>query len=244
MTRWLPTFAAVCLAWASTGFVVAQTPYAPTPGLFPNDAPAAPLTTAPLTTTPPSTAPNPIPSAVPQGTVVQTSVQHATVQPSVALSPPEARASKPLQLPGASNTDGKPRSGAASGFGTMLAALGVVLGLFLAAVALLRRGMPKPAKLLPKEAVEVLGRIPLPGRCQGHLIRVGNKIALVGFNGGHGESLVEITDPVEVDRLAGLCVQDDPHSATTSFRGIVDQFFKEKTPAAADNLSRAEDADA
>ena len=217
-----PLFAAVAfvVALAATGSN-AQTPspYAPAPSLFPAGASATPLQTTP-----------------PVGDVQPTSHQQT-----VSLSPPEARANKPLQLPAAPGSDAsKSKTGGASGFGTMLAALGVVLGLFLAVVGLLRRGMPKPARMLPKEAVEVLGRIPLPGRCQGHLIRVGNKIALVGFNGGVGETLVEITDPLEVDRLAGLCRQDDPHSATTSFRGIVDQFFKEKPPAALDAAGRQE----
>jgi flagellar protein FliO/FliZ len=228
MSRSLAVFVAVAFAWTTGDAARAQTPYAPTPGIFPEPAAAAPLPTSP----------GAVPTAVPQGTVQQTSHQQ-----SVALSPPEPRANAPLQLPGAPSGDAsRPRG--PSGFSTMITALVVVLGLFLAVVGLLRRGMPKPARMLPKEAVEVLGRIPLPGRCQGHLIRVGNKIALVGFNGGHGEPLVEVTDPIEVDRLAGLCMQDDPHSATTSFRGIVEQFFREKNPApiAADRNPEADDA--
>jgi flagellar biogenesis protein FliO len=209
---------AVLIAAQAT-LVAAQQPYAPAaPGTFPADAAATPLT----------------------GVQQPSDVRQTSVEQPLPLAPP-ARANTPLQLPAAPGADAaRNKTTGAAGFGTMLAALGVVLGLFLGAVALLRRGMPKPAPTLPKEAVEVLGRIPLPGRCQGHLIRVGNKIALVGFQGGHGEPLVEITDPLEVDRLAGLCRQEDPYSATTSFRGIVDQFFKEKMPGARDAAAATE----
>jgi flagellar biogenesis protein FliO len=198
---------ALLLGRASVG--EAQTPYPPPPALLPEATDATPLTpSAPL------------------------AVEPGAVRQAVAISPPDARANTPLSLPAAPNADAaRSRSGAGSGFGTMLAALGVVLGLFLAVVALMRRGMPAQARMLPKEAVEVLGRTVLPGRRQGHLIRVGNKIALVSFSTGGADTLVEITDPAEVDRLAGLCLADDPQSATNSFRGIVEQFFKDK-PAA------------
>jgi flagellar biogenesis protein FliO len=216
------------LAGLPTTSVVAQSPYdapprgeSPTPGFLPSVAPSA----APLI---PPTEP-----AAPQ-----------PVQQAVALSPPDARTPTKLALPAA--PDGKtPRtSGGGSGFASILGALVVVVGLFLAVAALLRRGMPKQARLLPIEAVEILGRLPLPGRQQGHLIRVGNKIALVSFSTGTAESLVEITDPVEVDRLAGLCRQHDPHSATTSFRGVVEQFFRDKPTAPRNAAATAEDDDA
>jgi len=220
--------AAACgLPWPRD--VAAQTPYpveparhesfvAPlpgggaSPGLFPATQPVAPIE-----------ATTPSPAASPPGAA-------APVQPAVALSPPEARAARlPLPSAGGDSADSTARSGSGSGTFTVIAALVVVLGLFFAAASLLKRTMPAQARLLPKEAVEILGRTALPGRRQGHLIRVGNKIALVSFSGGGGaETLVEITDPIEVDRLAGLCSQHDPHSTVNSFRSVVEQFFREK----------------
>jgi hypothetical protein len=88
--------------------------------------------------------------------------------------------------------------------------------------------MPQTARLLPKEAVETLGRMPLPGRRQGQLLRVGNKVILVSFSAGGADVLVEIDDPAEIDRLAGLCAATDPNGATQSFLGIVENFFREK----------------
>lgn len=106
--------------------------------------------------------------------------------------------------------------------------LGIVLGLFFAVVWVMRRGMPAGAKLLPSEVVEVLGRTPLAGRQHAHLIRCGNKILLVALTTDSAKTLTEITDPLEIDRIAGLCRESNPHSSTQTFRQIFQQFASEK----------------
>lgn len=106
--------------------------------------------------------------------------------------------------------------------------LGIVLGLFFAVMWVMRRGMPAGAKLLPSEVVEVLGRTPLAGRQQAHLIRCGNKMLLVALTTDSAKTLTEITDPLEVDRIAGLCRESNPHSSTQAFRQIFQQFASEK----------------
>jgi flagellar biogenesis protein FliO len=85
------------------------------------------------------------------------------------------------------------------------ASLGIVLALFLAVAWAARRGAPKGYALLPSEAVEVLGRATLVGRAQVHLVRCGNKIVLVHASAAGVETLTEITDPAEVDRLHSIC---------------------------------------
>jgi flagellar biogenesis protein FliO len=107
---------------------------------------------------------------------------------------------------------------------TMLAALGAVLALFLATIWLLRRGLPVGPRLLPAEVVEVLGRTATSGRQQMHLVRCGNKLLLVCVTPTGMETLTEITDPLEVDRLAGLCQTSNPQSVSTSFRQVFQQF--------------------
>ncbi len=102
----------------------------------------------------------------------------------------------------------------------MAGGLAFVLGLFLAAAWILRRAAPKSATLLPTEVVEVLGRAPLAGRQQMHLLRCGNKLLLVSVTPTGAETLTEVTDPVEVDRLSGLCRQAHPQSATATFRHV------------------------
>ena len=86
------------------------------------------------------------------------------------------------------------------------------------------RTAPKGTTLLPGEVVEVLGRAPLAGRQQMHLLRCGNKLLLVSVTPAGAETLTEVTEPAEVDRLAGLCRQAHPQSATTAFRQIFQQF--------------------
>lgn len=151
----------------------------------------------------------------------------------IGLKPAEAKSAKKLSLPG-SNRDGdksadKPNAaGGLSGVFSVLGSLGVVLGLFLMMAWLMRRGLPKQGRMLPREAVESLGRIPFPGRQQGQLLRVGNKLILVSFSNSGADVIAEITDPLEVDRLSGLCAQADRYSSVKTFRDVVDQFFGEK----------------
>lgn len=118
---------------------------------------------------------------------------------------------------------------------TVAASLGIVLGLFLLVVWVMRRGMPKNVPILPREALEVLGRAPLVGRQQVHLVRCGNKILLLSVSPGGAETLSEITDPIEVDRLAGICQQANPNSVSSSFRQIFQRF--EKKPPEFDYLA-------
>lgn len=122
------------------------------------------------------------------------------------------------------------------GWGSMFFSLLVVVGLFLGTIWMIKRAMPAPAARLPSEVVEVLGCAPLAGRQTAHLVRLGNKLLLVSVFPSGAETLTEITDPVEVDRIAGLCKSRQPNSATASFRSLLDQFGKESP-----TRSRAED---
>lgn len=136
---------------------------------------------------------------------------------------------KPRSQPG--NAELRRPSGVASSLSALAGSLAIVLGLFFLIAWLLRRGMPKGSSMLPSEVVEVLGRAPLAGRQQMHLVRCGNKLLLVSVSGGGAETLTEITEPEEVDRLAGLCRAAHPHSATASFRHVLQQFGREPASA-------------
>lgn len=113
-------------------------------------------------------------------------------------------------------------------FGPTLAALAMVLAIFGAVAWRLRKVRPKALQPLPVEVFESLGRAPLAGRLQVHLFRCGNKLLLVSTTPSGAETLTEIVDPLEVDRLAGLCRESHPQSTTMSFRQIWQQFAKEK----------------
>jgi flagellar biogenesis protein FliO len=113
---------------------------------------------------------------------------------------------------------------------TILSALAIVIGAFLIFAWLLRRGGQKTSAALPGDVVSVLGRVPLAARQFAHLLRVGNKLVLVTITPTGAETLTEVTDPVEVDRLVGLCQQFNPHSTTKAFEHVFRQLSRETTP--------------
>ncbi|MBN2022553.1 MAG: flagellar biosynthetic protein FliO [Pirellulales bacterium] len=123
-------------------------------------------------------------------------------------------------------------SGTRGGLGMLTTtggALAAVLGLFLVLAWAMRRAAPRGATALPGEVVEVLGRAPLAARQHVHLLRCGNKLLLVSVTPSGAETLTEIADPVEVDRLAGLCRAAQPGSSTAVFRQVLHQFSRETT---------------
>lgn len=113
---------------------------------------------------------------------------------------------------------------------TAASALAIVVGVLLACVWLLRRGARNTNVVLPSDVVGVLGRIPLAARHFAQLLRVGNKLVLVSLTPAGATTLTEVTDPAEVDRLAGLCQQSNPHSTTKAFEQVFRQLSSE--PAA------------
>lgn len=141
----------------------------------------------------------------------------------VPLSPP--RQGQNLPLP-ARNEKGNSRV-SHSGLNMLLTtggALAFVIGLIFVVAWGFRRAAPRGAFLLPGEVVEVLGRAPLANRQMVHLLRCGNKLLLVSVTPTGADTLTEITDPMEVDRVAGLCRQAQPGSSTTAFRQMLQQF--------------------
>jgi hypothetical protein len=71
--------------------------------------------------------------------------------------------------------------------------------------------------------------MPLAARQFAELLRVGNKLVLVAMTPGGPATITEVTDPVEVDRLVGLCQQFDPQSTTKAFEQVFQQFSSEPT---------------
>jgi len=110
---------------------------------------------------------------------------------------------------------------------SVLGSLGAVLGVFLVVAWTVRRSMPGTIGLLPREALEVLGRAPLAGRQQVHLIRLGGKLVLVSVTPTGAETLSEVTEPDEVQRLIAMCRQGQPASATSAFRHALEHFGSE-----------------
>jgi len=160
----------------------------------------------------------PAPGESPPGSVVPAAFQQplpaeATRESSRSLPPP----GRSKRSPAGSSPD------APTSMVTVVASLATVLGLFLLAAWGLRRLAPAGMTALPGEVFEVLGRAPLGSRQQVHLIRCGRKLLLVSVTAGGTQTLTEVTDPPEVDRLSGLCQQARPNSATATFRQVLGQ---------------------
>jgi len=122
---------------------------------------------------------------------------------------------------------GPVRSTRPQGLVPVVGSLALVLGLFFVVAWMMRRTIPAANLVLPGEVLEVLGRAPLAGRQQVHLVRLGNKLVLVSVTPAGMEALSEVTDPDEVERLTGLCRQAQPNSSTAMFRRVLQQFSGE-----------------
>ncbi len=83
--------------------------------------------------------------------------------------------------------------------------LALVLVLFFALVAVLKRGMPAQGGKLPAAVLEVLGQATLGGKQQLHLLRCGDKLLLCCTTAAGVQTLTEICEPAEVERLSALC---------------------------------------
>jgi flagellar biogenesis protein FliO len=124
---------------------------------------------------------------------------------------------------------------------SMFASLAVVLGLFLGVMWFLRRGLPKGTRILSSDVIEVLGRAPLAGRQQMHLIRFGNRLLLISVSPGGAETLAEINEPAEVDRLAGICQQSHKASATAAFSQIFRQLSEARGGKTKEPVARVDE---
>jgi flagellar biogenesis protein FliO len=105
--------------------------------------------------------------------------------------------------------------------------LAIVVGLFLACACLLKKSGPKATGLLPAEAFAVLGRAQLSPQKFAHLLRLGNKLVLVAMTPDGVQPLAEVTEPAEVDRIAGLCVGGKSGGSSAEFQQVLAQLSRE-----------------
>ena len=90
-------------------------------------------------------------------------------------------------------------------FPKVAGSLAIVLGVYFAFIWLTRQIQGTHSNGLPKEVVEVLGFAPFGPKQNLQLVRLGSKLLLL-LHGVEGtRSIGEISDPEEVEFLAGLC---------------------------------------
>lgn len=136
----------------------------------------------------------------------------------LALSPREIRRDRPLQR-AEDPQDSPGRLRRTSSWWTA-GSLCIVLAVILIVAKLMRHRLPLAATSLPREVIEPLGRCQLDAKQSVYLVRCGSQLLVLGSSGAGLCSLAAITDPQEVDRLAGLCRQAGQRSATEAFSHI------------------------
>ena len=99
----------------------------------------------------------------------------------------------------------------------------LVVGVACAIVWLARRGLPASRGRLPEDALECLGRSSLGPRLEVHLLRIGNKLLLVGSSANSHQTLTEITDPDEVERIVAACGTERGASVAASMQRALAQ---------------------
>jgi len=125
--------------------------------------------------------------------------------------------------PGKPITAGKSSTNPVSLWGTVIG-LGAVFGLFLGVRVWLTRNGPTGMRGLPIEALELLGKRTIEPRVSIHIVRCGPKILILGVSPDGIRTLTEITDPTEIDLLAGACKRKEAGAASTAnFAGMFRQ---------------------
>ncbi len=111
---------------------------------------------------------------------------------------------------------------------TTIGSLAVVVFLILIIARSWKKHGPRIGGQIPSEAVELLGKKHIDARQSLHLVRLGSRILLLGSSAGGLRTLAEITDPVDVDFLAGVCRQSMADGTVSqTFRAL---FNRRSTP--------------
>lgn len=121
----------------------------------------------------------------------------------------------------ANTSDGETAKSATPSLWGTAAPLALIIALILGLAAVWKKHGPLVPRGLPPQAVEILGRRNLDARQSIQLVRLGSRILVLGSSPAGLQTLAEITDPAEVDYLAGLCQsKDEEASAAQSFRAL------------------------
>jgi flagellar biogenesis protein FliO len=116
---------------------------------------------------------------------------------------------------------GKPRASSFGSVLTMFSSLIVVLAIFFGFMLMLKKANRGSNSELPRDVFQVLGTSRIAGRHSLFLLRLGHKLVLVHAGSGEVQTITEVTDPAEVDRLCGSCEENQPNSLTQSFRQVL-----------------------
>ena len=142
--------------------------------------------------------------------VATAKINDEPTNPSAPLLPPRSDS--------ASRDANRGHGSAATGWSATLWPLLFVVGLIVVGARWLKSRGPTSTRGLPSEVFEVLGRKAIDQRTSVVLARCGSRLLVLSLSPHGLSTLSEITDPVEIDCLAGLC------RATQRDQSLVDTF--------------------
>ena len=122
----------------------------------------------------------------------------------------------------------------------MIGSLAVVLGSFFVLVWFIKRKKTGANHALSEQVIEVLGQMPMNGRQQMQLMRIGSKLLLLYLTPNSAQTLTEITDPLEVERLSAQCRSRSESSISSSFRQVLEQMGNEPASGFLDQHQRTQ----
>ena len=151
----------------------------------------------------------------------------------IALSPPSSSREQRLAKGNSEDADGGSAT-SRPGWGSTVWPLLAVIGVIVCGARWLKSHSTTAARGLPTEAFDVLGRHVIDQRTSVILARCGSRILVLSLSPHGLQTLTEITDPVEIDCLAGLCrtTQRD-HGLVETFRTLLHKPAPKKPAVAA-----------
>lgn len=103
---------------------------------------------------------------------------------------------------------------------TPVASLALVLAMIVLGARIYRFYAAPARQDLPSEALQVLGSAQLEPKLTLHVVRWGPRLLLIGSGPQGLQSLAELSDADEVERVAAACRAKRPRSATTTLRRV------------------------
>ena len=146
-----------------------------------------------------------------------------------------------LALPkkGETRQDALQLPGGLSSIKDMGLSLGLVLAAFFGLVWFLKKSSGGNARGgLPHQVIQVLGRVPLDAKQQMQLVRLGDRILLIGISQQGTETLGEITDRDEVDAMLEICQSKNPSRIRESFRETLNRVRLNRQSQVSSSFSR------
>jgi flagellar biogenesis protein FliO len=141
----------------------------------------------------------------------------------------------------ATNSNGSGTAGGAGGSSAVDLrrvglSLAIVLGLIFVARVAMKRLFPAVSVGRNSQVIRVVSRSVVGPKQQFLLVKLGNRLVLVGDSGSSMNPLAEVTDPNEVAELIGQLQSESPHSSASAFASIFrkaeTQFEPEDEPVA------------